>query len=144
MWTSPTQSKLQPISKLLPVPAVTRKGAGQQPFLNTGDKPQLLPNKNILSFKSLSPAEKDARFHPLNSSLLSGDGPACTPDPLEGCSIISSIRSRPGHKASSSLILRRSFHYIQVFQQASSKLLVICLESQWLGTEGTTLAPEMF
>lgn len=61
----PTRSKLQPISKLLPMPILTRRGVGQQPPLNMGDKPQLLPNKTIVYFKSLSPVETDAHFLPL-------------------------------------------------------------------------------
>lgn len=92
------------------------KERGGQPLLNTGDKPQLSPNKNILSFKSLSPAEKDARS-PLTPAC-SGDGISLQPpDPLEGCS----VNPHPSGvilaiKASSSLILPRA-HY-KVFQQA--------------------------
>lgn len=78
--STPSKQRLQPIAPLLPVPVLTRRGAGQLLGLVIS---HTASHEDILSFKSCG----DYCSLPSSaSSWLSGDRLACTPDLLEECS----------------------------------------------------------
>lgn len=69
---NPKAKSSSPISKLLPMPTLTRRREVRQPLLRTGDEPQLLPNKNNLSFKSYRLCGDCCSLLSSDSNLLSG------------------------------------------------------------------------
>lgn len=107
-------------------------------------KPQMLPNENILAFKSTQSCRSWCSLPSSDSSLLSGDGVGCTHDPLEGCNRIPPIHSHPRHKASRPLPSHTPELPLHTGISANPYSAVGDLPwvTTWFGTE--IPAPEMF